>query len=107
MTGWTVLPTKSWRSANVVMIIGALRFQIGLASKIVSWRVDRRERIGDRRTGVALLLADVALNGCVVVVGIGIGGFDPVERALQARADPARARTSVLPTSRFRLAPFQ
>jgi uncharacterized membrane protein len=31
--GWTVLPAKSWRSANVVMIIGALTFQIGLASR--------------------------------------------------------------------------
>jgi hypothetical protein len=40
--GWTVLPEKSWRSANVVMIIGALTFQIGLASRIVSYAaIDR------------------------------------------------------------------
>jgi hypothetical protein len=29
------LPEKSWRSTNVVMIIGARTFQIGLASRTV------------------------------------------------------------------------
>ena len=42
VTGWTVLPEKSKRSVNVSMIIGDLRFQIGLASRIVSYRsIDR------------------------------------------------------------------
>ena len=37
MTGWTVLPAKSWLPVNVDMIIGARTFQIGLASRIVSY----------------------------------------------------------------------
>ena len=36
VTGWTVVPEKSWRSVNVLMIIGARTFQIGLASTIAS-----------------------------------------------------------------------
>ena len=69
------------------MIIGALTFQIGLASRIVSYRVDRRQRVGDRRPGVGVLLAHVALDGLVVVGGVGIGGFDAVHVAVQPRAD--------------------
>ena len=35
--GWMVLSEKSYPSVNVVMIIGALTFQIGLASRMVSY----------------------------------------------------------------------
>jgi hypothetical protein len=37
VTGWTILSEKSKLSVNVVMIIGALTFQIGLASRMVSY----------------------------------------------------------------------
>ena len=37
VTGWTTLSEKSKLSVNVVMIIGALTFQIGLASRMVSY----------------------------------------------------------------------
>jgi hypothetical protein len=69
------------------MIIGARTFQIGAGEQDRVVPVDRPERIGDSRPGVGVLLAHVALDGLVVVGGVGIDGFYAVHVAVQARAD--------------------
>jgi hypothetical protein len=57
-------------------------------------------------TVVRVLFADIALDGLVVVGGVGIGGFDAVHIAIQSSGDHARENLGV-PHREFFLPPFQ
>ena len=85
------------------MIMGALTFQIGLASRIVSYSSIDSKGFPDRWPGVRFL-AHVAPDGLLVVGGIAIGSPDAVHVAVEARGI-IRASTWVFPTSRFLLPP--
>jgi hypothetical protein len=49
--------------------------------------VDRGQRAGDGRAGVGVLFAYVPCDGLLVVGGVGVGGFDAVDVAVDAPAD--------------------
>jgi len=84
---------------NVVMIIGALMFQIGLARRVFYTSIDA-SGFGDRRPGVGVLLADVALDGSTLnLTDTSYGGGDgavgrssasPVTWARRWSRSPAR-----------------
>jgi hypothetical protein len=77
------------------MIIGALMFQIGAGEQNRVVAVDRRQRVGDGGPGVRFLLADVALDGLLVVGGIAIDRFDAVHVAVEPCSDHPRQHLGV------------
>jgi hypothetical protein len=86
------------------MIIGGRTFQIGLPKQHGVVLLDRGQGIGDRRSGVGVLLPDVAGDGGVVAGRVRVcGGIRCTSQSISSAI--IRARTSVLPTSRFRRPP--
>ena len=97
------LPGRSTASRKVLMSsVGARSRSAAEQHRVVA--VEGRERVGDRRSGVGVRLADVAGDGLVVAVGVRVSGS--IRYASTGMAARIRSATTwVLPTARSMRSP--